>query len=303
MKMITLVSLLAASTMAFAQTDDTTNTATLDTGAAAVSETQITQEKPASKKWKAAVSSDAWLNRQASEDMNTASIDSENYVMGAYQITDSTFVGVRQYFDYTYNPDVNNNTETSYTALSLMPRFGGIFGSKDITPNFMVFLPTQAGAEHFERAYGVTDLTFNGYLRADAEIAFDVSPMITLSYYASARQFLFPTQDFTQADGSITRVENLSRYIHLAFMYVNVSDNITPYINAGFDHRAVTDGLTSVKDEAVVSAGVSFNVGPLNITPEINNRTALKDNRQAISNAQLFEAKDMYYELYTTLSF
>lgn len=294
----------------------TTTTTVIKDTAAGTSETVITGTvAPQPKNWSAAIATDVWVNTQAANTQKEkADLGSENYIGASYKVTTDTAVGFRQYFDYNRvagapaGENGLNGLYTSYLSLNLMPRFGGILGSKDIKPNFFFFLPTRQGAEHFERDNGITaarnagltteELKFNGYLRADAELAYELAPMFTAAYTVSLRQFLFPEQNIAGVP-----FEDLTRYIHMATMYMNVNDFVTPYAYVGMDHRWITADSTLQREDFIAAIGTTFTYGALSITPEVNNRTVLKRNFTQNSEARAFDANDLYYELYTTVSF
>ncbi len=319
MKSILSLAIVLASTAAFAQTSSTTtsttpaaNTPSASATKAPASPTAVVGTSTASsevkpveaKKWSVALVSQASATNEAVQRIGESPVSTINYVGAGYKVTPDTKLGVRQYVAYNHTPGESNKGSLSWAAVTAGTKVSGLLGSEAIAPMFWYYVPTASTLKNILN----TDETVahNGILRMDAEIAWNLNPKWTVSYYLNPRQSIIANNvSYTDRKGKKTDLESTTTLLHFGYLYYNVSDAIQPYASIGMDHRATTADMRSIKDHAMLAVGANFTMleGKFILNPEISNIVPLKTDGVYASAPRWLQSEDLAYELTAAVSF
>lgn len=266
----------------------TTSTATVPAAAA-----------PAPKKWGVVLLNESSTTYAGGKDIGNATVSTVNYIGGSYRITETERLGLRQYYNYSYDPKSEKEFETSdikqsFTIATISTKIKGILGSEDIYPSMWYYLP---GHEAETNNFGKDMDNFYGILRGDMEISWTLNPKWSVSYY------LNPRQTFGAADPA-ARFEASTRLIHYGNLYYTINDRAQLYMNAGFDNRMSSERLTSTSDAylSAIGAALSFMGGKISVYPEIGVYTPIKSAGVAERRQNLYNKDNIGYTIATAIS-
>lgn len=274
--------------------------------AAATSTAVAPATQAPAKKWGVTLMNEIDASYATGKDLENGTLETINYLGASYKITGTEKVGLRQYYTYDYVQHPGKDFESSdikqsFTVATISTKTKGILGSDDIAPMFWYYMPGHTAEIN---NFGADLDGFAGILRADAEIAWTLSPKWSVSYYMNPRQTLGAKETFTKEDGKEGSFEATSRLNHYGYVYYNVSDATQLYANIGFEHRMTTSNLTSTSDSYLSAAGASFSFfgGKLNLNPEVSITTPLKAGGQAAKSQKLYNKENIYYAFVTAIS-
>ncbi len=302
MKKMVLVTIALASASAFAQTATSTATttstiaptATSGTATPASPVTQVgtstasAEQKPADdKRWSGSFSTVTYITHEQLQRVGEQTLDTINAVGAGYKITKDTKLGVRQYFGYKVGRDSDGQATAQWLAATVGTKVNGILGSDAIAPTFWYYVPTDYALKNIYTKERV--IAHNGVLRMDAEIAWTLSPKVTVSYYLNPRQSLVSngSQSYTDNSGKPASVESTTTLYHFAYAYYNVSDSIQPYV-FGAEHNRYAHVTGNMPFNNVL-AGVGVNIsalgGKVTVNPEIYND--VQQGQQMFENSNM----------------
>lgn len=233
-----------------------------------------------------------------------ASDSTVTHAMGAalnYKFNDRFSVGVGQDAETKTQSGADNNFFLTHTSLRLGTQTEGIFGSEKIKPLFRYYLPTTAAKDAFKRGYGTEDdiTGYNGLLRLDVQLVWTLNSLMNVSYYMNPRQTLADKQTLTviRADGQASDVtfESISRYYQVLALNFTPNDILGPYVYLAQDYRFVTETFTESKAESLLGIGTSISLGKFTINPEVYSSNVTKAGFKTKSPRYLSHETLNYY--------
>lgn len=259
-----------------------------------------------SKKWGAKLMIDAFTGKDGVQDISNATVSTINYLGASYKL-DAGSVGLRQYFTYESTSGEDTSVQQDWTVLTFGTKFSGIMGSDEIAPLFWYYVPTTVALKkNFGEQIDGDDVEAFGVLRADANIAWTLSPKWSVGYYLNPRQTLIPTQDVIKGKTAST-LEATTRLVHWLSATYTINDAVNTYAYAGFDNRMATERMTQVRDDQLVGIGMEFSMlgGKLLLNPEISSTTGMKAGGKTVEGtaASFLHPLNTTYELVTVVSF
>ncbi len=269
-------------------------TAAAAPGTSTVSTAQVAPKK----KWGLSLLNESTWDAEGIKKVQESKISTLNAMTASYKITDTEKIGLKQYFTFEHDPEVDfdsKNIKQDFTILTLSTKIKGILGSDDIAPMFWYYLPTNSAMmNNWKKEMD----HFYGLLRMDAEIVWTINPKWSVSYY------LNPRQSLGAKDPEAKNFEATSRLIHYGIVYYNVSDTIQPYFYMGFDNKMSSERLTSTSDTFLTALGASatFFDGKLTLNPEISTSTALKQGGEAVEAPRFYQSDEFSYVLSTIVA-
>lgn len=275
--------------------------------AAATSTAAAPAAQAPAKKWGVTLLNESAVDYAGGKDIGRATISTINYIGASYKITATEKLGLRQYYTYDHDQQSEKNFESSdikqsFTVATVSTKTKGILGSDDISPVFWYYMPGHT-AEINNFGHDMDD--FYGILRADAVIAWTLSPKWTVSYYLNPRQTLGAKAEFINENtGKAGSFEPSTRLVHYGYVYYNQTDATQFYGYAGFDNRMTTATMTSSSDAYLSGVGIysTFFGGKLALNPEISVATTLKSAGVAAKEQELYKKENISYVLATVLS-
>lgn len=259
------------------------------------------------------------------EGRDALSVDAINLVALSYKLNKETKVGIRQYWNQGFGPKVADGG-TSWTVATLNTKAKGVLGSDDLAPMFWYYMPTTFNRDLNNGLPDNEQIKHYGIFRMDLEIPWTITPKWTASYYLNPRQqfvangerrySLIDAENPGKGYQAVATAVSTTDFIHYAYLYYNVNDNIQPYVYLGFRHKFATGrGFENFNNQGLPGIGSSFVVNKnISIVAEVNqfvNLGNFKYNANGDKEVSgpaagtvngWLDPKDLTYELVLSLS-
>lgn len=228
-----------------------------------------------------------------------------SHAMGAalnYKINNRLSVGVGQDAMTTTQSGMDNKFYLTNTSIRLGTQFGGIFGSEAIKPIFRYYIPTTEAREVFERSANGDVTGYGGILRADAQISWTLNSLVSIAYYMNPRQTILSKQTVNAGTDEEVNLQSITRYYHYVAVNFAPNDIVGPYVYLGQDYRMATESFTTQRNDALLGIGTSISLGKFTINPEIYSLNTVKANYQD-QEARYLSHETLKYYLAASVAF
>ncbi|MFN7826240.1 MAG: hypothetical protein ACK5P6_12875 [Pseudobdellovibrionaceae bacterium] len=211
----------------------------------------LTEAAPApKKKWSVSYTNDASTVIQAQKDQGRkASVSSLNIATFKYNLTDKDSVAVAHQFYYNDIPE-KGERNASFVAstqgyasadpfVRYYRKFDKVAWAKKVTGSIRYIAPTSVDSRNRRS---------NGTIRASMELPYTINKWVDVSWFVDPRLTNLATSDDVLVD-----------FRQYGNLYVNINDNVQPYLTAGTltNYASLVEGRKT-RDRVLTEVGVNL---------------------------------------------